>query len=408
MKTYTHVLEEAHATKSIDRILKQDFSTVQQCAHSRTLPFIYTLTEYILMSKTQQSLSARLAADIHHIVAVSEAVEASSRALGVCAHVLEIQPVTNIQQLGEGAGRGDDVNAIAGGTPDGVLDLRWGIVAGAAHVVQDIVAGLQHLRDRVLMVEDDAGEVAIDSVVKVQHVVGGAESGISDGTAGNDVARNGERSRDIVASRLANHTNVRREVLIQGSGQDCSHGFKGRVTSEATTDVQGVHVEAEGSRLVKDEAGVLHSFDEGFGVGCARADVESNANNVELELLRKLQQLAGLVHCGTKLLAQTAQAGCIVGDDTQIQLSIGEELLGLVELIGIVEGHLLHASVGSVANIRLGLAWLRVDDAGGVDADLENRLNFVLRSAIEAEAELGHETQNLWIRVALDGCGHVS
>ena len=93
-----------------------------------------TLIEYI-QSKTQQGLSARFAAHIHDVVAISEAVEAGSRALGVRAHVLKVQPVANIEELREGAGRGDDVDAVAGGAPDGVLNLGRRVVAGATHVV---------------------------------------------------------------------------------------------------------------------------------------------------------------------------------------------------------------------------------------------------------------------------------
>ena len=95
-----------------------------------TLLYTMTLIKYVRnVSKTHKGLSARLAAHIHNIVAVSEAVEASGRALGVSAHVLEVQPVTDIEKLGEGAGRGDDVDAVAGRAPDGVLDLGGRVVA---------------------------------------------------------------------------------------------------------------------------------------------------------------------------------------------------------------------------------------------------------------------------------------
>ena len=254
----------------------------------------------------------------------------------------------------------------------------------------------------MLVVEDDAGEVAVHSVVQVQHVVGRAQSGIGDSAASNDVARNGERSGDVVTSRLANDTDVWREVLIQRSRQHRSHRLKSSVAGKTATNIQGVHVEAKGSRLVEDEAGVLDGLDEGLGVRCARADVESYAYNVEPQFLCKLKQLASLVHCSTELLAQTAQAGRVVGDDTQVQLSIREKLLGFVELVGVVKSHLLDTSVGGVADVRLCLAGLRVDYARGVDAHVENHLNLVLGGAVEAESKLSHEAQDLQIWVALD------
>ena len=221
------------------------------------------------------------------------------------------------------------------------------------------------------------------------------------------MACNGKRSGDVVTARLPDDADVGREVLVQRSGEHSSHGLEGGIASEATANIERVHVEAKGGRLVKDEAGVLNSLDEGFGVRRTRANVECHADNVELQLLRELKQLAGLIHSSTELLAQAAQAGRVIGDDAQVQLSVGEELLGLVELVGVVEGHLLDASVGSIADVRLGLAGLRVDDAGGVDADLENRLDLVFGSAVEAESELGHEAQDLGVWVTLDRCSSV-
>jgi len=78
-----------------------------------------------------------------------------------------------------------------------------------------------------------------------------------------------------------------------------------------------VHVEAESGCLVEDEARVLHGLDEGLGVGRTGADVEGDADDVELQLLGQLKQLAGLVHGSAELLAQAAQAGRVVGDDAQ-------------------------------------------------------------------------------------------
>lgn len=224
---------------------------------------------YNKSSKAHESLSSRLAAHIHHIVAVGETVKASGRALGVCTHVLEVQPVADVKELGKGAGRGDDVDAVTGRAPDRVLDLRRCIVARAADVVQDVVARLQNLCDRVLVVEDDAGEVAVDSVIEVQHVISHTQGSIGDSATSNDVTRDGERGRDVVTSRLANDTNVWREVFVQGSRQDRSHGLKCSVAGEAAANIQGVHVEAKCSRLVEDKAGVLDSLDESFGVRCA-------------------------------------------------------------------------------------------------------------------------------------------
>ena len=55
--------------------------------------FLYTTTQmnYVRnISKAHKGLSTRLAAHVHNVVAVGEAVEASGRALGVSAHILEV------------------------------------------------------------------------------------------------------------------------------------------------------------------------------------------------------------------------------------------------------------------------------------------------------------------------------
>ena len=77
----------------------------------------------------------------------------------------------------------------------------------------------------------------------------------------------------------------------------------------------------------------------------------------------------------------------------------------LVQLVGVVEGHLLDAVRGRVADVRARLARLRVDDAGRVDAQLQDLVDLGLGGAVEARAERGQEPEDLGVRVALDGWG---
>lgn len=113
--------------------------------------------------------------------------------------------------------------------------------------------------------------------------------------------------------------------------------------------------------MVKDGAGILDGFDEGVGIGGARADVEAYADNVQLELLRNFEQFPRGVQRCAKLEAKAAKARRVVRGNAEEQLGIRAELLDLVELVDIVECHLLHASRRGVAQVRLGLAWLEED-----------------------------------------------
>lgn len=353
-------------------------------------------------SKSKQGLGSRLAADVHHVVVIRETVEARSRALGVRAHVLEVQPIIHIQGLWERARRGDDIDAIAGRSPDGVLDHRRGVVSRAMGVVQDVVPVLEHTRHGVLVVEDDAGEVPVHAVVHVEHVRGGAQRGVGHGAARDDVAGERKGGGHEVAAWLADDADRRWEVLVEGGGEHGSHGLEGVVACEAAADVERVHGEAQGGGLVEDEAGVLDGFDERLGVRGSRADVKGYADDVEVELLREFEQLARGVHGRAELLAEAAETGRVIGEDAEVQLGVGRNLLGLVELVGVVKGHLLDTSVGSIAQIALGLARLGVDDAGRIHAHGQDRLDLVLGSAIETRAQFGEQTKDLGVRVALD------
>lgn len=72
--------------------------------------------------EVQESLGARLAADINSVVRVGEAIELSGGALGVGSHVLKVEPIANIEDALEASALADEVNAITSRTPDRILD----------------------------------------------------------------------------------------------------------------------------------------------------------------------------------------------------------------------------------------------------------------------------------------------
>lgn len=352
-----------------------------------------------------ESSSARFAANINALVSIVEAVELCGGALGVSTHILEVQPVADVNNLVEANTLGDAVNSVAGRTPNRILDTLIGRAGSSIGiVVEGLSCGAEDVRDRMLVVKHDAREVAVDAVVDVDHVTFAVKSRVFNGAASDDVAGNGEGRSDIVASRLGNDVNVGAggEELIEGSVEDTGHLFKG-VTGEATADIKSAHVEPVGAGLLEDSVRIAYGGVEGHRVRCTGTDVEANADNGEAELLGKSEKALSGIHGSTKLHAETAQAGRIVGHDAQEKLSAREELSNLMELVGVVKGHLLDAGRLDVADVRVGLARLGVDDAVGARSHGEDLVDLGFGSAIEACAKLGKQAKDLGVGVALNG-----
>lgn len=201
---------------------------------------------------------------------------------------------------------------------------------------------MEDLGNRVLVIKHDARKVAIDSVVDVSHVAGGFDRGIINGTASNDVARNGEGGGNVETARLGNDIDAtsRGKILGQSTVKDASHLLKG-LAGEATANVESSQVKSVGASLLEDGVGVGNGLVEGCGIGSARSHMEAHADDVEAQLLRQGKEALGSVHGGTELHAETAQARGVISHDAKEELSAGEQLGDLVELISIVKGHLL-------------------------------------------------------------------
>lgn len=352
---------------------------------------------------------------------VGEAVEGGGRALGVGAHVLEVQPVANIEDLAEADALGDAINAVASGTPDAVLNgvLRRRLVS-RNRVVHGTTASTEDLGHRVLVVEHDAAEVSVQTIVDVDHIAGiavvhgsvvahggvrdGDSRAVLDGAASNDVAGKGECRGSVVATRLSDEvdTGMGREVLVKGSAQDTSHRLERLVTAETSTNIKGLQVEAISSGLLENDVGVLNSLEESSRIRGAGANVEADANHVKAQLAGKAQESIGGVEGSAKLQAETAKGRRIVGKDAEEELGVGIKARNLAQLVGVIEGHLAHTLLGDIAHVRVGLAWLRINDAGGVDAHAEDLLDLCLGGAVEAGAKSGQKLQEPVVRVAFD------
>lgn len=297
----------------------------------------------------EERLGARLAGNINDFVGVGEAVEAGSGALRVGAHVLEVQPVADIQCMVEADALGDVVDAVASGPEDGVLDAVCCLVRRDA-AVDGTVASAEDLRDWVLVVEHDAREVAVDTVVEVDHVAVVVRLWVVDGAASNDVAGQGEGRRDVVAPWLSHHVDMARDVLVKSLSENSRHAFE-VLAGESTSDVNGLHVKAELCCLIHDGASITDSLEEGQWIAGSGSNMKTDANNIQAQLLGEGEKLNGRIQRSSKLHAEAAQARGIVGDDTDKEFGIWEESLDLVKLISIIESHLLDSVICGIADV---------------------------------------------------------
>jgi hypothetical protein len=391
------------------------FKTQIHCIASSFLPFDFSSN---LLEETQQRTRTRLTADVLGLVLVGETVEASSRALGVSAHVLKVQPVADIHGVASQPLLGNAVDTVARRAPDRVFDrlsaasavvaLFGRCVARVCERVGAVVEAVgtatrgEDLRDRVLVVKHDAAEVAVHAVVQVEHVALHVQGGVLDGAACDDVAGDGESRRGVVTTGLGNDADRRREVGVDSGGEHGGHVVEG-LGHETAANIQGVRVESEGNGLIKHAASVGNSLEESTRVRCTRANVEGNTSNVEAEIFGQSKKFWSGIHVGAELLAQTAKTLGVVREDAEIELCVREEGLDLVQLVTVVEGHLLDVLPGSVTQVALGLTRLRIDDARRVDASTQDQLDLGLAGTIEPGSKGGQQADDHWVRVALDG-----
>jgi len=251
------------------------------------------------------------------------------------------------------------------------------------------------------MIEDDGGEIAVYTIIHIQHITRGIQRRIDHRASRGNQTRKRESRGNVVPTGFTDDTDGRGEILVERGGEHSGHGLEG-LGAVAPAHVEGVHVEPETGCLVEDESRVLDGFEEGVRIACAGTDVECHTDDIETKFLGQFQQLLSRIQWRTKLHAQSAQGRRIIRLDTQIQLSIRAELLGLVEFLGIVKGDLLDAVLGGVLEVGGDLAWLGEDDAGGIDAHFEDLLDLGFGGTVEAGAKGGEEAKDLRVWIALD------
>lgn len=98
-----------------------------------------------------------------------------------------------------------------------------------------------------------------------------------------------------------------------------------------------------------------------------------------------------------EFLAETDQCAIVVGIYTQEQLRLGHMRLDIIELVEIVEGRADDAGLACVHQRRGGLAGIGEENAGRVDALVEDGAYLLYRSAVKARAEVSEKFEEGWV-----------
>ena len=141
----------------------------------------------------------------------------------------------------------------------------------------------------MLVVEHDAGKVAVHAIIEIEHVALDAQILVLDGAARDHIASNRESRAGVVTAGLSDDADRRREVVVESIRKDRCQLVEG-VGREAAAHVEGVKFEAQRCCLIEDGARILYGLDEGARVRSARADVKSDACHVQPKLLRQLEE----------------------------------------------------------------------------------------------------------------------
>jgi len=154
------------------------------------------------------------------------------------------------------------------------------------------------------------------------------------------------------------------------------------------------------SGVVEENSRIGNRLTERFGRHLPAAYVKTNAHQVEIQLHGRLDQLVRCFHIGAELHAESAHRIGVIGDYAQNTLGIRMVLFYLVQLVLVVERHVVDAHLVGVLDERGLLARIGEYDAIGRDAQVEHTLYFVLAGAVEAGAQKRQQLEQHGVRVA--------
>lgn len=224
-------------------------------------------------------------------------------------------------------------------------------------------------------------------------------------TTGDDVGGEAKGVGDVVASRLSNDGQVGPvgEVLVDGVAQVSCRLLKERVF-EPAPDVEEGKVVSSLLGHVEDAVAAHDGVGVDGGVVAAAADVEADTDDVEVEFTSLCEEGRDASEGRAELDVERAYTLAVVCEDTDDEFGVRMGACDLVELVDVVERHLVDAGFGCCADKGRGLAWVGEDDLGGTDsAEREDLVDLLVGRAVKAGAESSEKTEDVGIWVGFDG-----
>jgi len=258
------------------------------------------------------------------------------------------------------------------------------------------------------MIEEDAVEGTIDTIVDVvEHLLLFALCCGVSATRMNGCGESHGGSCKVAAG-FTNDANVGREELVQQGSHDLGDFREGRRvvvgSRESTSNVEEGEVETVGGSEVESSLGEQQRVVVGSGRETTAANVEANANKINVEVDSSLEENGPNLSRSSEFGSKLAERVRIVREDSHDELGFRKESLDLLQLVDVVESHHLHAFLLSVGDVEGMLARVGEDDVLLVAGhQLLDKTHLVLGGAVEAGSEIGQGAEDGRVWVAFHG-----
>lgn len=224
-------------------------------------------------------------------------------------------------------------------------------------------------------------------------------------TAGDDVGGEAKGVGDVVAPGLSDDGQVGPvgEVLVDGIAQVSCRLLEEGVF-EPTPDVEKGKVVASVLGHVEDAVAAHDGVGVDGGVVAAAADVEADTDDVEVEFTSLCEEGRDASEGRAKLDVERAYTLAVVCEDADDEFGVRMGACDLVQLVDVVERHLVDAGFGCRADERRGFAWVGEYDLRGADStESEDLVDLLVGRTVEACAECSEKTEDVWVWVRFDG-----
>jgi len=305
-----------------------------------------------------------------------ESVEGTGGGYSVGTHVLEIEPISNLE-FWEIDIFSDAVHRVACWSKNGALVL-CGLVLGSRG---------KHQSFGVVVVEHHTVEGLVDSIITVVQKVLLTSRIVVHCSLSEDIDGQSVRGGDEISSRFGNDFYFLREEVVQNwsnsVGNDSKVNLLGVVSWPSSTKIQDRKIESNFFSLLENSVSASDGRDKRIRAHASTSDVERNSYNVEVEFLGEDQEVSGNVQWGSEFGAESADGFGVIGDNSEEQAGSREDFGDLREFVSVIESHHLDVAGLGKFEMRDHFAGIGVDNPIWMNSTSQDLLDFSLRSAVE-------------------------